>query len=123
MIRPGSPLLENLHGAVGVHRRVLYHVIEMGRVKKMRARAGDEKAAAREKFHRAQIYFLVAAVRLVDHLRALGERRRVQDDHVEFAAVFLVCLQEIKHVRGNRLHRLSSPVERDIRFNRRDSLF
>ena len=123
MIRAGTVFAENLHGLVRVHRGVLEHAIKMIGAKKVRTRACHEDATRRENLHRAQIYFLVAAVRLLDHLCALGERRRIKDDEVESPALALVFLEKIENVGGERAHDLSSAVERDVRVDGRDGIF
>ena len=46
----------------------------------MRTGTADKIAAAFKDFHGTQIDFLVAAIGLVRHLRALGKRGRIKND-------------------------------------------
>ncbi len=62
------------------------------------AGASDEVAAGPKKFQGAQIDLFVAALGGGDAVAIFGEGGRVEDDHVESAADFVVLLQQIEGV-------------------------
>ena len=71
----------------------------------MQAAAGREISAAGKQAHRLQIDLLVAALGGFGRGAGLGERRRIEDDHVEVAALLLRQIrQQIKDVRFDEIN-------------------
>ena len=64
----------------------------------VRAGAGDQVAAGVKELQAAQIDFLVAAAGGGDAGAILCESRRVQNNHVEVAASFVVLLQDVERI-------------------------
>ena len=64
----------------------------------VRARAGDQVASGSEEFERAEIDFFVTTDSGVEGVFVFGERRRVEDDHVEAARRVVELFEEVERV-------------------------
>src|ERR1700685_1535447 len=88
------PALDYDDVLTGVRRSLGQQLKEQWLSDMIGARAGDQVASRFEKLESSQVDFLVAPAGRRNAIAVLGERGRVENDHLEPAAGFVVFLQQ-----------------------------
>lgn len=123
MVRRRPPLFQHLQAPVAVHCRMGEHGIEGVGIKIIGTGTGNEDAAFVQNPHCPQVYLFIAAVCLLDLLRALGKGRRIQDDHVKLLARRFILLEQVKDVGAFCGHDGPGSIFTDVAVDELDGFF